>query len=110
MTILFKRGPPWYSGTMLALESEGVSKRTCSNPVHGPSVTRGNGFLAEVWMGVRSRMWLDGRNVAVDEWASTDPNGSPDECARMYFEGGMRYVLADRVCSVSFIFLCRRPV
>ncbi|MPC96598.1 hypothetical protein E2C01_091865 [Portunus trituberculatus] len=35
--LLQRQGPPWYSGTMLCFGVRGVSKRTGSNPVHGPS-------------------------------------------------------------------------
>ncbi|XP_063841141.1 uncharacterized protein LOC135089494 [Scylla paramamosain] len=64
--------------------------------------------MMQVWVGVKSRMWLDNRDVASGEWGPNDPNGAADECARMLMENG-KYTLADKGCSATFIVLCMRP-
>ncbi|KAK8386331.1 hypothetical protein O3P69_010775 [Scylla paramamosain] len=91
-------GEPLPHGAMLV---HNCLPALCWNRAIVPAVT-------EVWVGVKSRMWLDNRDVASGEWGPNDPNGAPDECARMLMENG-KYTLADKGCSATFIFLCMRP-
>lgn len=61
----------------------------------------------DVWVGVKARKWMDGRDVADDEWGPGEPNGADDDCARMILSNG-KYKLADRGCSNTFVSLCMK--
>ncbi|XP_045137029.1 uncharacterized protein LOC123519639 [Portunus trituberculatus] len=63
----------------------------------------------QVWVGATFQKWLDGRDVAGEEWGSGEPNGPLDDCVRMKRYNGM-YKLYDNGCSNAFTFLCRRPI
>lgn len=62
-----------------------------------------------VWVGVKARRWLDGRDVATAEWLETDPDGPPDDCARMAPLSDPP-TLADKDCGSTFLFLCMRKM
>ncbi|KAK3890359.1 hypothetical protein Pcinc_005736 [Petrolisthes cinctipes] len=63
---------------------------------------------SDVWVGARSRAWLDGRPVDIDEWYKNEPDGSPDECIRMRRPFGT--VLFDEPCTYTFPVLCEKGV
>ena len=58
-------------------------------------------------MGVKSRKWLDGRHVALDEWEVGEPNGAENDCSRMRADGGM-HKLFDKDCLNTYFSLCKR--
>uniref|UniRef100_A0A0P4VXP1 C-type lectin domain-containing protein n=1 Tax=Scylla olivacea TaxID=85551 RepID=A0A0P4VXP1_SCYOL len=66
-----------------------------------------NAANEEIWVGVKGRKWLDGRDVENSMWGGTDPNGDPEDCGRMriFSEG---YMLADMTCERIIKFLCMR--
>ncbi|KAK3888748.1 hypothetical protein Pcinc_007223 [Petrolisthes cinctipes] len=65
----------------------------------------------DVWVGARSRAWLDGRPVEIDEWFSEEePNGPPNECICMkkYFDNP--YLIFDHPCTYTYPVLCQKGV
>ncbi|XP_042229947.1 probable maltase-glucoamylase 2 [Homarus americanus] len=65
--------------------------------------------IHQIWVGVKSKKWLDGQNVAAGEWKSGNPDGAADDCARMKGSGGM-HLLADITCDSTFLVLCQHDL
>lgn len=64
-----------------------------------------------MWVGVKARKWLSGRDVARNEWYIADPNGEPDDCAflSVYYKDSNRMpTLVDEDCEKRYSFLCMR--
>ncbi|KAG7175835.1 C-type lectin lectoxin-Phi2-like [Homarus americanus] len=67
-----------------------------------------NSRITDVWVGVKSRRWLDGRYVDNSEWSYNEPNEHYENCARMTNMKGTDYRLADFDCYKQYPSLCQK--
>ncbi|KAK3868358.1 hypothetical protein Pcinc_026243 [Petrolisthes cinctipes] len=64
----------------------------------------------EVWVGGKSRVWLDGRSVTEDEWRPGEPNGGPNDCIRMREMNGDPHLMMDIGCDTAYPVMCQKGV
>ncbi|XP_069156598.1 C-type lectin domain family 17, member A-like [Procambarus clarkii] len=69
----------------------------------------GNLTQNEVWVGVKSRKWLNGNDVTASEWSPGVPNDAIDCCARMVKRVGYPHLLDDITCANTYFVLCQLP-
>lgn len=60
-----------------------------------------------VWVGLKSRLWIDGRYVTHSEWKAGQPDGDPDQCG--YLDPATEK-LQDYSCHTGYVFLCHKGV
>ncbi|KAK3890361.1 hypothetical protein Pcinc_005738 [Petrolisthes cinctipes] len=65
---------------------------------------------SNVWVGARSRAWLDGRPVDIEEWYSTEPDSSPGYCIRMTKYSYNPHFMFDQLCTTTYPVLCQKGV
>ncbi|KAK3867126.1 hypothetical protein Pcinc_027384 [Petrolisthes cinctipes] len=65
---------------------------------------------SNVWVGARSRAWLDGRPVDIDEWYTNEPDLSPDYCIRMRKYSYNPHFMFDQLCTTTYPVLCQKGV